>query len=1131
MYLFLQSFQRKNERKIEYAMKLLEILEKRTSNGDYNKDVVSWLNEEAKKIIRDASSHLEYVRNVLVEFDMHNVKHSEAVLKIIEDLLGDKAENLSSYDLFSLIAVSYLHDCGMALSDFEINVMKLVEKDDYDGKKLCTKDQALDLIEKNKTIVFKSKDDVKDVKDWLFYPGSDEKLFDYYSQLLIDYQSFRNGKIDRIKESNNPEKTNNELRTDYVRRTHAERAETYIKTWGETRFLDFPTKSLGKRLANKIAMVCKAHGETDDYVRGELEKKVMYVGSETSNLQFVAMMLRIGDIVHFSYDRAPIELRAMHHFESDYSHEQWRIKSDSGVNYSISKNGEISYSAYCIIPQDYYDLMKYVDGIDNELVLYNRLRNEEQWEDIYPALTKYKVNRDNIAHDDSFNPVPNLKFTLEQNRILDLLMGARLYSDEYACLRELYQNSLDACRCQMAADEAHGKASVGKIEFGIETDKEGKKYVYCLDNGKGMSKHIIENYLLKIGSSYYKSSDFYQSQAATGNKFTPTSQFGIGILSCFMIGDKLEITTKEESGEYISCVMENIHECFYYKKDSASEDKDLIPSSGTLIKIYLNDEYKEIMTDEYISNIGFLAWKSQYDTDHILNSHARPYYHHLFTIINRFVKVVSDGIELNVKMSNDEKIKIRNKPVLLGEDVFAVSEDDKNKHLIDSLKNGDYLPLVVESDGIQLRTILNIPVDIDDTKIGYLLFDDDCICVDGIGTYRVSYKTNSPSDMINKSSILLNFTGEERPQLSISRDSIADFKEKRFEEKLRVLLGDLMKQAIDEITQYISREEISQESDRYYIIWRSFFERFGEIPVSIYAKHFLAEPIKDYFMPFSKVISNNMTFGSFFRENTCFKNYYYHESFDIFESLITNRIVCSKEVSYSEIGVSLIGYEQDVIKEKKWNTQNISVSWRLFYDYDIVSHLYPFISQGLFGHFSKDRHPSSWTGRALIRFVDIVSNDIFDANMPMGKAFMNFLTEHREDLKALENSMTEYINYLQILASEYINNNRISFLRSLHNLYFSSHAEKIAITMFSTTLKSVFENVLLSSKKMDETCSDGGMLGLSVILFGWNDFYVIPGYLSRQEQVDKIPDDIWNSLKLEEYQFADGTPLKRSQKN
>ena len=31
----------------------------------------------------------------------------------------------------------------------------------------------------------------------------------------------------------------------------------------------------------------------------------MYSGGETSNLQFVAMMLRIGDIVHYSYDRAP----------------------------------------------------------------------------------------------------------------------------------------------------------------------------------------------------------------------------------------------------------------------------------------------------------------------------------------------------------------------------------------------------------------------------------------------------------------------------------------------------------------------------------------------------------------------------------------------------------------------------------------------------------------------------------------------------------------------------------------------------------------------------------------------------------------------------------------------------------
>ena len=85
--------------------------------------------------------------------------------------------------------------------------------------------------------------------------------------------------------------------------------------------------------------------------------------------------------------------------------------------------------------------------------------------------------------------------------------------------------------------------ATGIIQFSIERIDD-KVYLCCKDNGIGMTKEIIENYLLKIGNSYYKSSEFYKKQAQWGGTFAPTSQFGIGILSCFMLGNKIEIITK-----------------------------------------------------------------------------------------------------------------------------------------------------------------------------------------------------------------------------------------------------------------------------------------------------------------------------------------------------------------------------------------------------------------------------------------------------------------------------------------------------------------------------------------------------------------------------------------------------------
>lgn len=78
-----------------------------------------------------------------------------------------------------------------------------------------------------------------------------------------------------------------------------------------------------------------------------------------------------------------------------------------------------------------------------------------------------------------------------------------------------------------------------------------------------MDEYIIENYLLKIGNSFYNSRDFYRKQSQWGVSYTPISQFGIGILSCFIIGSRIEIVTKSiETQKCIVCCIDGVKENF-----------------------------------------------------------------------------------------------------------------------------------------------------------------------------------------------------------------------------------------------------------------------------------------------------------------------------------------------------------------------------------------------------------------------------------------------------------------------------------------------------------------------------------------------------------------------------------------
>ena len=220
----------------------------------------------------------------------------------------------------------------------------------------------------------------------------------------------------------------------------------------------------------------------------------------------------------------------------------WSCASDKdNVDIEVIDGNSILFSAFCNDPNDFYLMMNHINELKQTLsILYSKTENQKQCYKLqYNVLPtnktiKYDVERYIIK--------PNLKITLNQINILNLLAGVNLYKDSYACLRELYQNSLDACRRRLYAKE--NKIDKGTIIFGKkEIDGKGT-YLYCHDNGVGMDEHVIEDYLLRIGNSFYKSDDFQQERQQMTNEFTPISQFGIGIISCFMIGTSIEIITK-----------------------------------------------------------------------------------------------------------------------------------------------------------------------------------------------------------------------------------------------------------------------------------------------------------------------------------------------------------------------------------------------------------------------------------------------------------------------------------------------------------------------------------------------------------------------------------------------------------
>jgi len=1125
-----------------------------TSNDDVKIELK--LYNLADDLEKQARNHLKRIATILPKFDIHDEKHSEKVIENIEKLLGnDSINELSCYELFLLQLSAFFHDCAMAPSDWEINTMKLTEGNEkfiieknslkHDLKPPLKISTAIEYIKNNKTNIYHTFDN--DVKKWIFSPSNEKALIEYLASLLVDYQNFRNGYADKFRKLKNQDEfveLNQIIRTDYIRITHHLRIETYIKHLENKFSSSFEQPAWGKKLSHDLAIICRSHGENVDFIN-QLSTNSQYYGSESANLQMIAIMLRLGDIIHFSFDRAPIELRSSKLFNSEYSFQQWAIKSN-GVNYSI-ENGLISFRAYCETPEVYFKLHEYIDWIDYEILKYFKF--QRQWNLNYIKDLQEKVNRKNITNDsDNFLPKLGLSFSLNQKKIIELLMGVGLYKNKYACLRELYQNSLDACRCMLSLSNVARSNMRGEIEFYLKRDEE-KTYLCCRDNGIGMTKDIVEKYLLNIGNSYYKSSDFYKQQALWGGGFTPTSQFGIGILSSFMIGDRIEITSKSYNGDYLSCSIDGPHENFYYKKVSQL-DRELLPVSGTIIQILLNEQS---LSDKGIEKLGLLLLGID---DHLPEKFQQyldckdKWDNHLYNILNQFVEVIPDNISVRVKLESGNSMEIYSKPILITLDDEKLGITGEDADFIDYLNNSHrFYPLNYKFSDIE-EYVENYEIKIINNSLEYITIltlpqkeflvegvtslhttpkhGATGICIDGISFERdnVIGLSHYYTDALKREGVL-NFIGELRPQLSVDRTSIVAYPVE-CEKEAEVLSLTVLKEILNKAKYHIERFNIEPDSPVFNLLWEYIFEKIGFADTLFINELSHTEYGEIVWKGIKTITGKDISIKNFLVSKEVELKEFNLASLDI----LTKKIILSKLISAKSIKVqknslfidcegflntnliekrNSISDHELLIKSDEWKVDNN--------EYDIVSNLYPLIPERLFNLLDK-MHVQIVNER--LKIVHAFSNGItaFFTQSPLliSETLGLYMTENSFGKK-----QNEIFNFERKCS-------RFALFELNERFYMNKQKEVYFLVVFISPRELTKEEEKELSKIEDKEVSytKGVKEGWSILVTSMEkeNIVIIPGKCSRKELVDRLSDDFWEEYKDVTFRFTDGNIVK-----
>ncbi|MBP2640230.1 MAG: metal dependent phosphohydrolase [Firmicutes bacterium] len=520
----------------------------------------------------DDATYYAYHRTKIVlqhmgEFTLHDGEHLFRVLGLMEALLPeDCIDSLTVPELMLMILSAFFHDIGMAPSGEHVANWRRI----WDKTPAFVDEEAVEQYTRFKRHCAARPEQLKQIE-------------------VLDTEG-ENATSETLKAY---------LISEYIRNTHALRAREIIENdWnGKIKYRDVD-------LTVEFAEICFSHNEDAVFLLN-LDNNLL-CGPETfACLPFIAIVLRLADILDFDAKRTPSVLFSNLTVKHPVSIKEWN--KHRSIDAWVINNREICFQAKCVHPAIEASIHSFCDLIDNELsicnnVLYTlnkepRIRERKMLIDL-----PLRVNREKIETKKNINGDPQYlyrktQFNLSKAQVIDLLMGTKLYGNPEVALRELLQNSIDACLLRKALEKKWDTTYSPEIE--VRYFKENSEYVLeVIDNGSGMDQHIVDNYYTRIGSSFYVSSEFYDLKSESNADFTPTSRFGIGILSCFMISDTLIVDTRRvygphESSAPLNIIVEGQESIFWIKQGNRK-----IPGTSTRLILRKKNNPWENMSDE-----------------------------------------------------------------------------------------------------------------------------------------------------------------------------------------------------------------------------------------------------------------------------------------------------------------------------------------------------------------------------------------------------------------------------------------------------------------------------------------------------------------------------------------------------
>ena len=261
----------------------------------------------------------------------------------------------------------------------------------------------------------------------------------------------------------------------------------------------------------------------------------------------IACILRCADAAQIDARRAPTILKALSEL-SETSDDHWIFQGKLNKPY-VEDDALVFTTGHAFNMQEapaWWLCLEILHMVDRELGSVDALFAYKG----YPRFAARRVagveDLDRLVsyiQTDGWLPINATIHVTDLPRVIKSVGGEELYGKHpEIALRELIQNASDAVHARRIYEKR--EQDYGSIIVLLRKD-DGSNWLEVRDYGIGMSRHVLTNFLLDFGHSFWGSSEMQREfPGLLSSGLKQIGKYGIGFFSVFMIADHVQVVTR-----------------------------------------------------------------------------------------------------------------------------------------------------------------------------------------------------------------------------------------------------------------------------------------------------------------------------------------------------------------------------------------------------------------------------------------------------------------------------------------------------------------------------------------------------------------------------------------------------------